>query len=224
MQVVLWDLDGTLADTEAVHFAAWQATMTAWQIDYSYAKFMESFGRNNREILPTLLGQHATQDQIEAASAQKEDLYRELLRQQGLQLLPGVLDWLARFQAAGLRQVISSSGPMANIVASVEVLRVGDFFASLMSGARLPEGKPHPAIFLNSAAAVNVIPTACLVIEDSLAGIAAAQRAGMPSIAVGKVIQTPAFQAMLAAQTGPTCLQIESLEQLSWDQIATLSS
>ncbi|MCX6043605.1 MAG: HAD family phosphatase [Chloroflexi bacterium] len=223
MQVVLWDLDGTLADTEAVHFAAWQATMRALQIAYSYAKFMESFGRNNREILPTLLGPHATQDQIEAASEQKEGLYRELLRQQGLQLLPGVADWLAHFQAAGLRQVISSSGPMANIVASVEALRIGDFFASLMSGARLPEGKPHPAIFLNSAAAVGVIPATCVVIEDSLAGIVAARRAGMASIAVGKVIETPAFHQMLATQTGPTCLPIASLEQLQWHQIAALS-
>ncbi|CAN5836881.1 beta-phosphoglucomutase [soil metagenome] len=224
MQVVLWDLDGTLADTEAVHFAAWQATMTALQVDYSYTKFTESFGRSNREILPTLLGQHATPDQIEAASQQKEYLYRELLRQQGLQLLPGVLDWLVRFQAAGLRQVISSSGPMANIVASVEVLDIGDFFASLMSGARLPEGKPHPEIFLNSAAAVGVPPTTCLVIEDSLAGIVAARRADMVSVAVGKVIQTPDFQRMLTTQAGPTCLPIESLEQLSWEQISGLSS
>ena len=90
MQVILWDLDGTLADTEAVHFASWQATMTALQIDYSYAKFIESFGRSNREILPTLLGEQATPDQIEAASNQKEALYRTLLRQQGLQLLPGI--------------------------------------------------------------------------------------------------------------------------------------
>ncbi len=223
MQVILWDLDGTLADTEAFHFAAWQATMTALRIEYSYAKFMASFGRNNRELLPDLLGQSATPDQIEAVSNQKESIYRDLLRQRGLQLLPGVWDWLERFQQAGLRQVISSSGPMANIVASVDALRIGDFFDNLMSGARLPQGKPHPAIFRNSAAAVNVAAHACLVIEDSLAGIAAARRGGMTSVAVGKVIQTAAFHAMLTTQAGPTCLQIESLEQLTWEQIETLS-
>jgi beta-phosphoglucomutase len=197
--------------------------MTELQTEYSYAKFIESFGRNNREILSALLGRNATPAQIEAVSNQKERIYRDLLRQQGLQLLPGVLDWLERFQQAGLRQVISSSGPMANIVASVETLRIGDFFVSLMSGARLPQGKPHPAIFLNSAAAVGVAPHACLVIEDSLAGIEAARRGGMVSVAVGKVIQTPAFHDLLAPLAKPVCLQVESLEQLMWEQIATLS-
>jgi HAD superfamily hydrolase (TIGR01509 family) len=224
MQVVLWDLDGTLADTEELHFAAWQMTMNERGIAYSYATFIESFGRRNADILPELLGHATPPAVIEAVSAAKETRFRELLRHKGLKPMPGVVDWLERFYQAGLRQVISSSAPMANIVATLDVLRLGDFFASLMAGARLPQGKPHPAIFLNSAAAVNAAPADCLVLEDSLAGIAAARRGGMTSVAVGKVIDLPAFQAMLATQTGPTCVQIHSLEQLAWDHLPMVTN
>ena len=219
MQAVLWDLDGTLADTEALHFAAWQATMDQLRIPYSYATFIASFGRNNAAVLAELLGAEATLATIEAVGNQKEVIFRDLLRQQGLSPLPGAVEWLVQFQAAGLQQTVSSSGPMANIVATIEALDLGDFFASLMSGARLPQGKPHPAIFLNSAAAVGVAPTGCLVIEDSVAGLEAARRAGMPSVAVGKVIETPLFHTMLTTVPGPDCARVMGFEQLTWEQL-----
>ena len=219
MQVVLWDLDGTLADTEELHFEAWQATMRELGVDYTYAKFIESFGRTNADVLPELLGRDVTPTLIETVSQQKETIFRDILRRQGVQPLPGVVDWLDHFQRAGWRQVVSSSGPMANIAATIDALRIGDFFASLMSGARLPQGKPHPAIFLHSAAAVHVKPTACLVIEDSLAGIQAAQRAGMASVAVGKICALPALRDLLAAANRPPCVPVPSLTQLAWAQL-----
>ncbi len=219
MQVVLWDLDGTLADTEELHFESWQASLGELGITYTYAQFIESFGRRNGDILPELLGQDTPLAKIEAVSDQKEHIFRELLRRKGLHPLPGVMDWLQKFQSAGWKQVISSSAPMANIVTMIDALRVGDFFVSLMSGARMPQGKPHPAIFLHSAAAVNMLPDQCLVIEDSLAGLQAARRAGMRSVAVGKVIETPGFQAFLQQGNSPVCRPTLSLTALQWKEI-----
>lgn len=219
MEVVLWDLDGTLADTEELHFAAWQASLGELGIAYTYTQFIESFGRRNGDILPELLGRDTPLAKIEAVSDQKEHIFRELLRHQGLHPLPGVMDWLEKFQAAGWKQVVSSSAPMANIVTMIDALRIGDFFVSLMSGARMPEGKPHPAIFLHSAAAVNTAPDQCLVIEDSLAGIQAARRAGMQSVAAGKVIETPGFHKLLQQGNIPNCIPVVSLATLTWEQI-----
>ena len=108
-----------------------------------------------------------------------------------LATLPGVDHWLAAFQALGLRQCIGSSGPMANIVAMTAVLGIGDYFHALVSGARLPKGKPDPTIFLLSAAAAGVEPSHCLVVEDAIHGIEAAQRAGMASVAVGDLARSP---------------------------------
>lgn len=219
LHAILWDLDGTLADTEELHFESWRNTLSHYGIDYTFELFITSFGRTNAEILPELLGSASTPAQVETISLQKEANYRDLLRQNDLQALPGVHQWLSDFRQAGLQQAIGSSGPMANIVASIEALRIGDYFNSIISGARLPKGKPDPTIFRLAAAALGIHPEQCLVIEDSVAGIEAARRAGMRSVAVGKVIHTTRLHERLAVVGGQNCLLVESLEALTWEQL-----
>lgn len=219
LHAILWDLDGTLADTEELHFESWRNTLIHYGIDYTFELFIASFGRTNAEILPELLGSSSTSTQVETISLQKEANYRDLLRQSALQALPGVHQWLSDFRQAGLQQAIGSSGPMANIVASIEALRIGDYFNSIISGARLPKGKPDPMIFLLAASALGVQPEHCLVIEDSVAGIEAARRAGMRSVAVGKVIHTSRLHERLVTVTGQNCILVESLETLTWEQL-----
>ncbi|MFH1084137.1 MAG: HAD family phosphatase [Chloroflexota bacterium] len=87
-------------------------------------------------------------------------------------------------RAQGYRQVVASSGEMANIVAIVGELGIANYFDALLSGAFLPRSKPDPTLFLQAAATVGAAPGACLVIEDGIVGIEAARRAGMPSVAV----------------------------------------
>lgn len=216
LHAILWDLDGTLADTEELHFESWRNTLSHYGIDYTFELFIASFGRANAEILPELLGSASTPAQVETISLQKEANYRDLLRQNELQALPGVHQWLSDFRQAGLQQAIGSSGPMANIVASIEALRIGDYFNSIISGARLPKGKPDPTIFRLAAAALGLQPEQCLVIEDSVAGIEAARRAGMRSVAVGKVIHTARLHERLVTIAGRDCIFVDSLEELTW--------
>jgi beta-phosphoglucomutase-like phosphatase (HAD superfamily) len=111
-------------------------------------------------------------------------------------------------------QVIGSSGPMANIAAVVHALGVGDFFFGLVSGVHLPEGKPEPTIFLRCAALAGAAPDECLVIEDSLHGIEAAMRAGMTSVAVGRIAAQPALQDLIQKNPGLRCIVTPSLASI----------
>jgi beta-phosphoglucomutase len=219
IRAIIWDLDGTLADTEELHFHAWRQVLAAYQIDHTYADFLRGFGRRNVEIIPELLGAATTTALIETIGRDKESIYLDLLRQSDLRLMPGVAAWLDHFRGAGLPQVIGSSGSMGNIAATVEHLRIGDYFHGLVTSAGLAEGKPNPTIFLRAAAAVEANPAHCLVIEDSVPGIEAARRAGMHSVAVGKVIHTPALHERLAAIPGRPTIQVETLEELRWEQV-----
>jgi beta-phosphoglucomutase len=216
MRTVLWDLDGTLADTTALHYHAWQLTMDILGEPYSYAEFAAGYGRNNRSVLAEKYGIDPDSARVSKIAKDKEAMVRQLLPESDVQLLPGVADALAMLAAAGVHQAISSSGPMANIVAVVNKLGIGDYFPCILSGATLPRGKPHPDLFLNSAAAVGVLPADCIVVEDSVHGIEGARRAGMASIAVGTLANSELLAQCLAMVAGPTCLSVPSLAQTTW--------
>lgn len=217
MRTVLWDLDGTLADTEELHFQAWVRTLAVHGIHYDYEDFLAGFGRNNRSVLTELFRVDATDPLVEEVARHKEQSFRTLLAQTPLHPLPGVQEWLVHFNQANVRQVISSSGPMANIAAAITKLGIGDYFMGVISGATLPRSKPDPTLFLLSAAAAGASPAACIVVEDSIHGIAAARRAGMPSVAVGKLADSPALAELLESQPGPPCLAVTSLADLTWE-------
>jgi beta-phosphoglucomutase len=213
MQAVIWDLDNTIADTAELHRRSWQATMRQYGIEYSDTAFYADYGRNNAEILRELLPD-PTPDKIAMISVQKEVAFRALIQPGVVQLLPGVADWLGAFRRQGIWQVVGSSGPMGNIVATIGALGIGDYFLGMLTGSVLPAGKPHPDLFLRCAAAAQAPPHACLVIEDSIHGVEAAQRAGMGCVAVGQLAQSAQLQPFLAAAQGPRCWGVRSLADL----------
>ena len=212
IKAILWDLDGTIADSTALHYQAWQATMHRYGVDLSYQSFIDNYGRNNAEILAEHFGAHASA-MIERVAHEKEVAFRALLTPDVLQPLPGVIDWLEWFRAQRLIQVIGSSGPMANIAAITHVLGIGDYFLSLVSGVHLARGKPDPTIFLRAAQVAGVSPAQCVVIEDSIHGIEAAQRAGMHCIAVGRIARSDELRSLLAGDCAGSCIAIESLAE-----------
>jgi len=213
VKAVLWDLDGTIADSAALHYQAWQSIMGRYAIHYTHQMFVDAFGRNNAEIL-TELFDTADAATIQRISHEKEADFRALLTPGALEPLPGVLDWLTSFGQQGLPQVIGSSGPMANIAAMVHALGIGDYFLALVTGAHLPKGKPDPTLFRRCAAVAGVEPADCLVIEDSIHGIDAAQRAGMRSIAVGALANSDGLRTLLAVENAAFCLALPSLAQV----------
>lgn len=222
MRAVLWDLDGTLADTEQLHFRAWNETMGAHGVRYDFPQFRADFGRNNGEILPELLGTEVSAERVALVSRQKEDAFRKLIAPGMVHLLPGTRQWLEAFDREGVVQAVASSGSMSNIVATVYALGIGDHIRAILSGQQMALGKPHPALFLQAAAAVGCTARDCIVIEDSPHGIEAARRGGMASVVVGPLAHSARLADLLERVSGRRCLPVASLEQLSWAQLEEL--
>jgi beta-phosphoglucomutase family hydrolase len=179
---VLWDMDGVLVDTGECHFWSWSKVLPEYSIPYDQRAFQATFGMNNAETLKTLVGYELDPELVTEIGERKEELFRQEVRGR-VQPLPGVLGWLARLEAGGWRQAIASSAPPANIDVLVDALDLRHWFDAIVSGADLP-GKPAPTLFLNVAQALAVHPEQCVVIEDAVAGVEAAKRAGMKCIAV----------------------------------------
>ena len=182
LQAILWDLDGVLADTFELHYQTWAAAFAGRDLPFSRPLYHRAFGMNNKDLIAVLLGHPAEPEFVTQVSAQKERAFQQAAPKL-VRSFPGVPEWLAQAHALGLSQAVASSAPQANIEVLVEALGFRPYFAALVAGYDLP-GKPEPAVFLEAARRLDVSPAACLVIEDSLAGVTAAKRAGMRCLAV----------------------------------------
>ncbi len=154
---VLWDLDGTLIDSEQYHWLAWRDTMAAEGIPLTRPQFLKTFGLRNDAIIPQWIP-GATNQQIERIADAKEQLYRRLVREGGLVPLPGAAEWTARLAADGWRQAIASSAPRENIDAVLAVIGLGFVFQAVVSAEDVTRGKPDPQVFLTAAARLGSTP------------------------------------------------------------------
>ena len=181
-RAVLWDLDGVVVDTGEFHYLAWTEVLAEAGLPFSRQFFQATFGMNNAGILTTLLGHEPPADQLTFISERKEARFRQIIHGQA-RPLPGVLEALHWFKRHGFKQAIASSAPPANIDFLIDELGLRDQFEALVSGYDLP-GKPAPDVFLLAARRLSANPIDCLVIEDAVAGVAAAKSAGMTCLAV----------------------------------------
>jgi len=181
---VLWDLDGTLADSEEYHWLSWRDAMRGEGFALTHDRFLESFGQRNDRILGTWLGADAEVERIRRIGDWKEAEYRRLAEERGLTPLPGAREWVERLHRDGWKQAIASSAPRLNVETMLHVLQFDGLIDAMVSADEVKRGKPDPDVFLAAAAAVSVPPASCIVVEDAPAGVEAGRRAGMKTIGV----------------------------------------
>lgn len=183
---VLWDLDGTLVDSEEYHWRAWRDTMAAEGVSITREQFLATFGQRNDSIVPQLLGTRADPERVRRIGDAKEVCYRRLVREGGLSPSPGAAERVKRLKDEGWLQAIASSAPRLNVEVVLEVLGFTDHFQAIVSAEDVRAGKPDPEVFLVAASRLRVPPERCIVVEDAPAGIEAARRAGMRSIGLNR--------------------------------------
>lgn len=182
-KAVLWDMDGTLIDSGEYHWLTWRDALADLGVTLTREDFNGWFGSRNDRILSRYFPGISASD-IQRIGDLKEERYRELVRRDGVVLLPGIGDWLARLREAGWRQAVASSAPPANIDVLVEVLGLHDTFNAVVSAEEVAHGKPAPDVFLRAAEKVGVPPARCVVVEDAAIGVEAGRRGGMRTIGI----------------------------------------
>jgi len=204
LAAVLWDLDGTLVDSEQLHWEAWRETMAAEGVPITWEQFKATFGQRNDSFVPLWLGAGATAERVARVGDAKEACYRRLVRERGLAPAPGAAARVRRLQVRGWRQAIASSAPRENVEVMLNALGLRDCFPAIVAAEDVTEGKPNPQVFLLAAERLGVPPQRCIVVEDAPAGIEAARRAGMRSIFV-------------RGASAPADLAVDSLTELPED-------
>ena len=128
---VLWDLDGTLIDSADQHYVAWRDALAQRGRGHTREEFMRGFGKRNDMILRAIFGDALTPEEAARVADDKEERYRRLVREGGLEPLPGVMEWLSRLKERGFRQALATSAPPANVAVVVEVLGLERFLDGL---------------------------------------------------------------------------------------------
>lgn len=179
---VLFDWDGVVVDSSRLHEKSWELMAARHGLPLPEGHFKRGFGMKNERVIPDVLGWAQDAESIRAYAVEKEAVYRELARAQGLEPLPGVREILRRLKDAGVPCAIASSTPRENITFILDDMGLAEFFRAVITGDQVEHGKPAPDIFLKAAEALGNLPS--LVFEDALVGIEAAHRAGMAVVAV----------------------------------------
>jgi beta-phosphoglucomutase len=182
---VIWDLDGTLIDSSRMHFDAWRELLAPEGVHLDWPGFITGFGRRNADWLPELLGPEIAQADVVRIGDAKEARYRDMVREAGLALLPGVLESIRALRADGWRHAVATSAPAENVAIILEVTGLAGLIDGWAAAEDVARGKPAPDVFLLAAERIGVAPERAVVVEDAAAGVFGAHRAGMVAIGVG---------------------------------------
>jgi len=182
-KAVIWDMDGVIADTAPYHLKAWQEVFRERGVNFTEEDFRRNFGQRNDTIIRNTLGEDISQSEIDVIASDKERNFRHRVRQ-NIKPLPGAIKLITSLKEHGFSVALASSAPMENIQLVIRGLGIESSFQAIVSGREVTEGKPSPQGFLLAAERLGVEPGDCIVIEDAIAGVTAAKRAGMYCLAV----------------------------------------
>ncbi|MEW2921353.1 beta-phosphoglucomutase [Muricauda sp. ANG21] len=184
----IFDLDGVIVDTAKYHFMAWKRLAELLGIGFSN-ELIEQFKGVSRvrclEILLLNSNYEFTSYEFEKWLVEKNKIYLELIsRVDETVILPGVMNVMNFLRSESIPMAIGSASKNAKRILSQ--VGIDTFFDAIVDGNVVSEAKPDPEVFRIAAEQIRMDSKDCIVFEDSMAGIEAANRAGMTSIAIGK--------------------------------------
>lgn len=184
----IFDLDGVIVDTAKYHFLAWQKLAKSIGIDFSHEQNEQLKGVSRVKSLEKILAwgnKTISEDKFNALMASKNDDYLSFIAKMNhdeiLPDVPKVLNYLKEQE-----QPISLGSASKNARQILEKVDLLKQFDAIVDGNDVSKAKPDPEVFLIAAKALNIKPEDCIVFEDSVAGVQAANTANMISIGIGE--------------------------------------
>ena len=217
---LIFDVDGVIADTEAVNARA-SIKVFDELLDIKGIKradFEAGLGRGAEEYVKaaaTVHGLELTEEQIKTATQLRQEYFLKMLSEEPLSPFPGVLELMEKaLQRQDFRVAIATSGTLEKSRAVLKSTKISYQKMVYITGSDVKNKKPHPELFLLAAERMGIEPANCVVIEDAPNGIQAARTAGARCIAV--------TNSTNAANLSDADLVCDSLQQINLETITEL--
>lgn len=186
-QNAIFDLDGVLVDTAKYHYLAWNKIAGRFGFSFTQQDNERLKGVSRIDSLKILLsigGLCLTDEEMQRVAAEKNEYYLDYISQiTPDELLAGAKEILAFFHSKGLRVSLGSASKNARLI--LEKTGIAQDFDCIIDGNCVTKAKPNPQVFTQSADRMQISYGACIVFEDSVAGIQAAKSAGMLAVGIG---------------------------------------
>lgn len=177
-RAVIFDMDGTLVDTEPVHFDVARRVLAADGFDYTEEMNREFIGSTTAGVMELLVARHRLPRSAAAYITDYERLV-VLVLAEPREPAPGARELIRALKARGARIGLASNSHAPAIAATLAGAGLAGEFETTVGGDAVPRSKPAPDVYLEAARRLGIEPAECAAIEDSPAGVAAARAAGM---------------------------------------------
>jgi HAD superfamily hydrolase (TIGR01509 family) len=174
---LLFDLDGTLVDTDALHLTAFQSVLAAHGINLTKTEYVEKIMGSSNALIGAAFLPHLPPAEREAILATKEAAFRDMLG--ALEPASGVAALLDYAEAEGLRCAVVTNAPRANATVVLKALGLAGRLPIQIIGSELARAKPDPLPYLTALERTGAVASRSVAFEDSLSGLRAAVGAGL---------------------------------------------
>lgn len=175
---LIFDMDGVIVDSNPLHREAWTEFNRRYGLETTDAMLEGMYGRRNDQIVREFFGDGLSQTEIAARGAAKEEIYRKLLASRlEAMLVRGLRPFIERYGDAPM--ALASNAEPENVAFVLDSTGLRRYFRVVVDGHQVNHPKPHPEIYFRAAELLAIDPASCIVLEDSLTGVAAAKAAGM---------------------------------------------
>lgn len=203
ISAVIWDMDGTMLDTERLQIECWEKVLTK----YGYSDFDESLknmiGKTSDYGNRVLMEKYGSEFQAEELRDEKNVLFEAKLQKDGIPLKMGIMKVLEWLSSQEIPSVAASSTSREKMLSRLQKAGLLRYFQFIIGGDEVKNSKPHPEIFLVAAKLLKMDPSECVVFEDSHNGVIAAHEAGMHVVMIPDLVApTPEILARTKHELG----------------------
>jgi beta-phosphoglucomutase family hydrolase len=182
LKAVIFDMDGVIIDSEPMHARAALLALSKYNVKVTLDYLYQFIGTTTYHVCQTIIKEFGLTITAEELLEANNECKKELLLQEGHEIVPYVIPLIENLYQHGLKLIIASSSPSEAIEEVMDSLQIRKYFSGYVSGNMVAHPKPAPDIFLLAAKQLGVDPSECIVIEDSYNGVTAAAAAGITSL------------------------------------------